>query len=80
MSDPPRESIPRPSRARWLRDILGRNAKQLSFIPRERRFYDLFEQQATVIVRSAVLLEQALTDAASHRSGPQPVKIIHGGS
>jgi predicted phosphate transport protein (TIGR00153 family) len=36
-----------------------------SLVPRERRFYDLFEQQAAVIVRSAGLLEQALTDVAN---------------
>jgi uncharacterized protein len=36
-----------------------------SLIPRERRFYDLFEQQAAVIVHSAGLLEQALADAAN---------------
>src|SRR5918994_4368036 len=76
MSYPPRESTPRPSMARWLRGILGRNAKQLSFIPRERRFYDLFEQQATVIVRSAVLLEQALTDAASLTRCQQEIKEL----
>src|SRR5919107_24555 len=76
MSEPPRESIPRRSRARWIRDVLGRNAKQLSFIPRERRFYDLFEQQATVIVRSAVLLEQALADAASLIRYQQEIKDL----
>lgn len=59
---------------RWLRNILGRNAKKLSFIPRERRFYDLFEQQAAVIVRSAVLLEQALTDSASPIRYQQEIK------
>src|SRR5215203_576061 len=76
MSDPARESAPRPSRGHWLRDILGRNAKQLSFIPRERRFYDLFEQQATVIVRSAILLEQALTDATSLIKYQQEIKDL----
>lgn len=76
MLDPPRESAPRPSRGRWLRDILGRNAKQFSFIPRERRFYDLFKQQAAVIVRSAILLEQALTDAASLVRYQQEIKDL----
>ena len=47
-----------------MRSILGKNVRALSFIPRERRFYDLFEQQAATIVRSAGLLERALTDAA----------------
>lgn len=36
-----------------------------SLIPRERRFYDLFEQQAAVIVHSADLLEKALADVAN---------------
>jgi uncharacterized protein len=47
-----------------LRSILGKNVRALSFVPRERRFYDLFEQQAATIVRSVGLLEQALADAA----------------
>jgi predicted phosphate transport protein (TIGR00153 family) len=46
-----------------LRGILGGNAKSLSLIPRERRFYDLFEQQAATLVRSADLLGQGLADA-----------------
>ncbi len=37
----------------------------MSLIPRERRFYNLFEQQAATIVRSAGLLEQALADMAN---------------
>jgi uncharacterized protein Yka (UPF0111/DUF47 family) len=36
-----------------------------SLVPRERRFYDLFEQQAATLVRSAGLLERALTDATN---------------
>ena len=61
MSDP-RQTIS--SSGGRLRSILGKNVRALSFIPRERRFYDLFEQQAATIVRSAGLLERALTDAA----------------
>jgi len=37
----------------------------LSLIPRERRFYDLFKQQAAILVHSANLLEQALADVAN---------------
>jgi uncharacterized protein len=62
MSDPPRTSSPSPSTGRRLRSILGKNVRALSFIPRERRFYDLFEEQAATIVRSADLLERALAD------------------
>ncbi len=41
---------------------MGKNARARSLIPRERLFYDLFEQQAATIVRSAGLLERALAD------------------
>ena len=54
MADPPRTSASPP--ARRLRQILGKNARALSFIPRARRFYELFEEQASVIVSSADLL------------------------
>jgi uncharacterized protein len=59
MADPSHTSA---STGRRLRHILGKNARALSFIPRERRFYELFEEQAAVIVRSASLLELALAD------------------
>jgi predicted phosphate transport protein (TIGR00153 family) len=62
VSDPPRTSASSPSTGQRLRSILGKNVRALSFIPRERRFYDLFEQQAVTIVRSADLLERALAD------------------
>ena len=62
MSDPPRTSASPPSTGRRLRDLLGKNARARSLIPRERLFYDLFEQQAATIVRSAGLLERALAD------------------
>jgi uncharacterized protein Yka (UPF0111/DUF47 family) len=42
-----------------------RNAVERGLIPRERRFYDLFEQQAATLVNSAGLLEQALADVAN---------------
>jgi predicted phosphate transport protein (TIGR00153 family) len=61
-TNPRRTSSPSGGR---IRRLLGKNVRALSFIPRERRFYDLFEQQAAVIVRSAGLLEQALADVAN---------------
>ena len=64
MSDPQRSSSTSSRSGRRLRSILGKNLRVLSFIPRERRFYALFEQQAATIVRSAGLLERALTDVA----------------
>jgi uncharacterized protein len=62
MSDPQRSSSTSSRSGRRLRSILGKNIRALSFIPRERRFYDLFEQQSATIVHAASLLERALTD------------------
>ena len=50
MPDPGRTSDSKRSRARRLRSVLGKKLRRPSLIPRERRFYDLFEQQAATIV------------------------------
>jgi len=76
VSDPQRKSASTPSRARRLRNILGKNVRTLSFIPRERRFYDLFEQQAATIVRSTGLLEQALADVANLATCQREIKAL----
>jgi uncharacterized protein len=76
VSDPRRTSASKPSRARRLRDILGKNVRTLSLIPRERRFYDLFEQQAATIIRSAGLLEQALADVANLATCQREIKAL----
>jgi predicted phosphate transport protein (TIGR00153 family) len=76
MADPSQTSTSPPSTGRRLRHILGKNARALSFIPRERRFYELFEQQAAVIVRSAHLLELALADAANLPLRRQEIKAL----
>jgi predicted phosphate transport protein (TIGR00153 family) len=76
VSDPQRKSASKPSRARRLRDILGKNVRTLSFIPRERRFYDLFEQQAATIIRSAGLLEQALADVVNLATCQREIKAL----
>jgi predicted phosphate transport protein (TIGR00153 family) len=62
--------------ARRLRNILGKNVRTLSFIPRERRFYDHFEQQAATIVRSTGLLEQALADVANLATCQREIKAL----
>jgi predicted phosphate transport protein (TIGR00153 family) len=41
---------------------LSKKVKALSLVPREQRFYDLFEQQATTLVSSAGLLKEAFGD------------------
>jgi predicted phosphate transport protein (TIGR00153 family) len=76
VSDPPRTSASPPSTGRRLRGILGKNVRALSFIPRERRFYELFEQQAAVIVRSADLLELALADVANLPACQREIKDL----
>ena len=48
-----------------MRKILGSAGGRTSLIPRERRFYELFEQQAATIVRAAGLLEQGLADVTN---------------
>src|SRR5919202_2183176 len=59
---------------RRKRGIMGRNSRALSLIPRERRFYDLFEQQAATIVYSADLLEQALAEVANLPTRQREIK------
>src|SRR5215207_3418394 len=76
MSDPQRSSAASSHSGRWLRSILGKNVRALSFVPRERRFYDLFEQQSATIVRSAGLLERALTDGADLVSCQREIKDL----
>jgi uncharacterized protein Yka (UPF0111/DUF47 family) len=76
MSDPPRAPISPPSRGWRLRDILGKDARVPSLIPRERRFYELFEQQAAVIVRSADLLERAFADVANLPARQREIKDL----
>jgi predicted phosphate transport protein (TIGR00153 family) len=48
----------------------------MSFVPRERRFYDLFEKQAATLVESAILLEQALADVANLPARQREIKDI----
>jgi uncharacterized protein len=76
VSDPQRTSASPPSTGRRLRDILSKNARARSLIPRERRFYDLFEQQAATIVRSAELLERALADVGELSACQQEIKVL----
>jgi predicted phosphate transport protein (TIGR00153 family) len=76
MADPPRTSASPPSKGRRLRDLLGKNARARSLIPRERRFYDLFEEQAATIVRSADLLERALADVEDLPACQREIKAL----
>ncbi len=63
---------------RWIGGLgkILSTAGGTSLIPRERRFYDLFEQQAATIVRSAGLLEQALAEVASLPTRQREIKDL----
>ena len=61
MPDPSRTPTSPPPRSRF-REMMGKNVKALSLVPREQRFYDFFEHQATIIVSASVLLKEALDD------------------
>jgi predicted phosphate transport protein (TIGR00153 family) len=75
MSDSPRKSSALTLSQR-LREILGRNTRALSLVPRERRFYDLFEQQAATLVQAADLLEQALAEVANLPTRQREIKDL----
>jgi uncharacterized protein len=61
MPDPSRTPTSPPPRPRF-REIVGKNVRALSLVPREQRFYDLFEQQTAILVSASVLLKEALDD------------------
>ena len=75
MSDSPRKPTA-PTLSQRLRKILGRNTRALSLVPRERRFYDLFEQQAATLVQAADLLEQALAEVANLPTRQREIKDL----
>src|SRR4028118_1587797 len=76
MPDLQRSSSTSSRSGRWLRSLLGKKFRVRSLIPRERRFYNLFEQQAATIVLSAGLLERALTDMTDLVSCQREIKNL----
>jgi uncharacterized protein len=76
MPDPPRTSTSSSRSGRRLREILGKNIRTLSLVPREQRFYDLFEQQATTLVRAADLLKDALDDVENLPTRQREIKDL----
>jgi uncharacterized protein len=75
MPDPSRTPTSPPSRPRF-REMVGRNIKALSLVPREQRFYDLFEQQATILVSASVLLKEALGDMGDLPARQREIKDL----
>jgi uncharacterized protein len=76
MPDPSRTSTSSSQPGRRFREILGKNVRSLSLVPREQRFYDLFEQQATTLVRSAELLKEALDDVENLPTRQREIKDL----
>lgn len=76
MTDPSRTSNSPSSRGPRFRERLGRNVRAWSLVPREQRFYDLFEQQATTLVSAGVLLKEALDDAGSLPARQREIKDL----
>ena len=75
MPDPSRTPTSPPSRPRF-REMVGRNIKALSLVPREQRFYDLFEQQATILVSSSILLKETLDDMENLPARQREIKDL----
>ena len=56
--------------------MVGKNVKALSLVPREQRFYDFFEQQATILVSAGVLLKEALDDIGNLPARQREIKDL----
>src|SRR5215212_7140819 len=61
MPDPSPAPTSPPPRSRF-REMMGKNVKALSLVPREQRFYDFFEHQAAILVSASGLLKDGLDD------------------
>ncbi len=75
MPDPSRTPTPPPHRSRF-REMVGKNVRALSLVPREQRFYDLFEQQATILVNAGALLKETLEEAGDLQARRREIKDL----
>src|SRR5919107_2574998 len=75
MPDPSRTPSSPPHRPRF-RERVGNNLRTLSLVPREQRFYDLFEQQATILVSASVLLKEAFDDMGNLPARQREIKDL----
>ena len=55
---------------------IRRAVRSFSLVPRERRFYELFEQQAATIASSAQLLDKAFSDTAGLLKRQKEIKEL----
>lgn len=56
--------------------MVGKNIRARSLVPREQRFYDLFEQQATLLVNAGVLLKETLDEGGDLRARRREIKDL----
>jgi uncharacterized protein len=56
--------------------MVGKNVKALSLVPREQRFYDLFEQQASILVSAGVLLKETLDETGDLSARRREIKDL----
>jgi predicted phosphate transport protein (TIGR00153 family) len=68
--------LPRTSTSSSLGKRLRRAVRSFSLVPRERRFYELFERQAVTIASSAQLLDKALSDVAGLAERQKEIKEL----
>jgi uncharacterized protein len=73
--DPSRTPASSRSRPRF-RELVSKNVKALSLVPREQRFYDLFEQQASILVSAGVLLKETLEEAGDLSARRREIKDL----
>src|SRR5215213_5063707 len=74
MPDPSRAPTS-PPRSRF-REMVDKNVKALSLVPREQRFYDLFEQQASILVSAGVLLKETLDETGDLSARRREIKDL----
>jgi predicted phosphate transport protein (TIGR00153 family) len=55
---------------------VSKNVKALSLVPREKRFYDLFEQQASILVSAGALLKETLDEAGDLSDRRREIKDL----
>jgi uncharacterized protein len=56
--------------------MVGKNVKALSLVPREQRFYDLFEQQASILVSAGVILKETLAEPGDLQARRREIKDL----
>jgi predicted phosphate transport protein (TIGR00153 family) len=56
--------------------MVDKNVKALSLVPREQRFYDLFEQQASILVSAGVLLKETLDETGDLSARRREIKDL----